>query len=1389
VSRIFLSHASSDNRQAAGLVAWLSDVRPELATEIFIDISAETGLRPGQRWQEALRQASDRCEAVVCLVSRDWVSSDYCRLEYLLAENLGKQILVARLEDVGDTDITSKWQRCDLFAGGAQTDIAVSGGPPVRFNIAALDQLKKAIEGTGVGPEHFAWPPRGAVDRSPYRGWEPFEDIDAGVFFGRDAVIVRGTDELRGMLISRLKWLFVVLGPSGSGKSSFLRAGLIPRLQRDDSHFLTLGAVRPERSALTGTQGFAAAIYSARQGLHLSGVALGEIKSACLTDPGRVAELLSEVREAAATRLAAAGHDDMTPTVVLPLDQAEELFSADAGPEAEQFLVLIAKLMETLNVGAVGLIVAATIRTDRYDAMQNHPALDRIGAELFNELKPMPPGHFAQVITGPAARASQSGHHLAIAPELVNRLLDDVAQGADTLPLLALTLARLYADYSSTGEITLAQYEAIGGISHVIKHAINEVLSADPDQRSEQLSLLRAAFIPWLASINPGNDQPVRRVARHADLPSGSRPLIDALVEQRLLVKDERDGEVVVEVALESLLRQWDDLAGWLRLERRSLIAADDIERSATAWRTRGGDPAWLLTGTRLTDAETLGNTVGFSSRLAGCRDFMAACRQAENEKLAAEEEHREAELRNAEDRRRSAEAHAAALRKRSRVLRAVLTATALAAIVAVVVSIVAIHTQHQATARFREATALRLTSEALGILAGTHPGSDAQAFQQLLAGRSITATPDYGALYSAVVEKETTQKIIPIPDEIASVAYSPDGHRLATASRDRAVRVWDADTFQLIGHPLTGHTEYVTSVAFSPDGHRLASASYDRTVRLWDADTGQAIGQPLVAHTQWVETVAFSPDGHRLASAGRDHTIRLWNADTGQPMGLPLTGHTDTVTRVAFSPDGHRLASASYDSTVRLWDADTGQPIGPPLNGHHNQVESVSFSPDGHRLVSGSADATIRIWDADTGQPIGLPLNGHDGNVQSVSFSPDGHRLVSGSADDTVRIWDADSGQPIGESLTGHRNTVWSVAFSPDGRHIASGSSDNTLRIWNADMQPLTGHQGNVRSVAFSPDGHRLASASDDRTVRLWDADTSQPLGPPLTGHTDVVSSVAFSPDGHRLASASFDRTVRLWNADTGQPIGAPLTGHTDKVFSVAFRPDGLLLASGSADHTIRLWNANTGQPIGTPLTGHADWVETVAFSANEHRFASAGRDAPIRLWNANTGQPIGAPLTGHTNTVFSVAFQPDGRLLASGSADQKIRLWNADTGQAFGPTLAGHDGWVESVAFSPDGHRLASASNDRTIRLWDTDLRTAIGDPLIGHSKAVRSVAFSPDGLRLASGSDDQTLRLWPATASPIDLCNKLTANMSHKQWREWVSPAIEYKTLCPGLPIASD
>ena len=763
MSRIFLSHSSADARAALALKRWLSDQRPQLANEIFLDIDPESGLQLGARWKDQLFKSNSRCEAVICLLSKSWAASSECKTEYRTAENLGKQILCARLEDVGEDDITPEWQRCDLFAAGPQTEIAVGQGPPVRFCTVALDQVRRAIAGTGVGPENFVWPPAEDPQRAPYRGWEPFEAIDAGVFFGRDAAIVRGLDELRIMRNAGLKSLFVVLGPSGSGKSSFLRAGLIPRLQREDRRFVVLGIMRPECSALTGTRGLAAAIHAARKALKVHGASLGEVKKACVNDPDRVAELLVELRIAAMERLAEIGQQGPAPTLVLPLDQAEELFTADAGPQAEQFLALLPEQVGRLNANGLGLIVAATIRTDRYEVMQNHPALGGINSALFNELKPMPPSQFKEVITGPAGRAEVADQHVRFTPELVERLLADAAEGADTLPLLSLTLARLYADWidGDAEELALANYESMGGMRDVVNNEIEQVLSRDPHDRQTALTLLRSAFIPWLATINRDSDQPMRRVARYADLPEASRPLIDDLVAKRLMVKDTRDGEVVVEVALESLLRQWDELAGWLRDERQNLITADDLERNANAWASHNHDPAWLLTGTRLADAEKLFNTKEFGNRLASAGDYLTTCRAAEDERVAAEERHRQAELRHAQERQQTAEAHAATLRKRSRILAVVAVIAVVGATVAAVFYTQANSARRQAQDRFHEATALRLNSEAADMLAGENLGGDVRAFQELLAARAVFGTPDEGALLHAVVVRATTFKII----------------------------------------------------------------------------------------------------------------------------------------------------------------------------------------------------------------------------------------------------------------------------------------------------------------------------------------------------------------------------------------------------------------------------------------------------------------------------------------------------------------------------------------------------------------------------------------------------------------------------------------------------
>ena len=456
------------------------------------------------------------------------------------------------------------------------------------------------------------------------------------------------------------------------------------------------------------------------------------------------------------------------PTLVLPLDQAEELFpvreTAGRPPgsaprtEAELFLVVLAKLLGTINDSEIGLVVAATIRTDRYDKMQKHPAVRGIG-KVVDELTPMPPGQFEQVIKGPARRETEDAQRrLTIDPALVAELVND-AKGPDTLPLLALTLERLHKMYASTGKLTLANYrsKAIGGIRQVVNNEIEQILG-DVSDRDGALALLRSAFIPNLVDITD-TGRFVRRRAVESDLPADSGPLIDALVNRRLLVRDsERDGTVVVEVALESLFEHWGALKEWLDQNTEDLKTVADIKRSAAGWKAHHQDQHWLLKGTRLADAEKLAATPQFSSRITEDSDFLAASRQAEYNTAETE-------------------------RKRRRILTAALVATAIVAVIAIVGAVVAAVGFSRATREAHNALAAQLDIEASAVFSRVSADGDIRALADTLAAQRLRSDPaaSRSAFYTAATALSSTRVIVPTSAAMVTVAFSPDGHTLSS--------------------------------------------------------------------------------------------------------------------------------------------------------------------------------------------------------------------------------------------------------------------------------------------------------------------------------------------------------------------------------------------------------------------------------------------------------------------------------------------------------------------------------------------------------------------------------------------------------------------------------
>jgi WD40 repeat protein len=1374
--RIFLSHSSKDNRYAWALKDWLVQRNPPLANEIFLDFDRH-GIRSGTKWKDALRQASNRCEAVICLLSKNWEASKECYVEYRTAENLNKRIFAVRIDPYTGSDPTREWQQIDLVGDGPTTEIDVGDGQePVALLTEGLRRLRDDLVGAGISPESFVWPPPDDENRIPYRGWDPLEEVDAAVFFGRDAQIVRGLDALRGMRKSGVETMFVVLGPSGTGKSSFLRAGLLPRVRRDDRNFLLLDIVRPQRNVLTGDTGLARSIHQTRKRLGLDTPSRGVISRACEDgDVGQLRRWLAETQRKADTLIPDKSKEAPSPTLVMPVDQIEELFGVDAGAEAPLFLKLIAALAYPADeakgpseesgparpseheheMSDGGLIVAATIRTDRYHALQTAPELSQVDSVVFDHLKPMPRSQFKEVIKGPGGRGV-SGSQLRIEPALVDRLLDDCDEGADTLPLLALTLRKLFEDYADVERdipeqayhLTVNDYDHLGGMERVVQTVIDEILSAAPAEREDQLNVLRAAFIPWLATFTPGNDQPMRRVALWRELPTESYPLLEQFVAKRLLVKDKResDREVVVEVALESLLRQWKELAAWLDDRRDDLINADALHRDAKSWDESGRKEAWLWEGERLLEAENLLAQPGFTDLLKSTHDFLNASRLRENARRAREEQRQEAERQAA-----------------------------------------------RARAVTRQETALRLTSQALGMIAGAQPGGDVRAFQQLLAADALASgTGVDDAVRSALMSRPGLRKIIQTDAAVRAVAFNSSGDRVVTGGDSDVLTMWDPHSGLPVGE-LTGHTDFVYAVSFSPDGRRIASGGYDRTIRIWDADTGRKIGDALTGHRGRVLAVAFGPDHHRVVSGGADNCVRLWDTDRGHQIGEPMRGHTGWVRSVGFSPDGRLVVSGGEDRTVRVWDVQSRHPVYQPLTGHTDVVHSVGFSSDGRHVVSGSADATVRVWDAKSGLPVGEPLSIDSGEVFSVALSPDDNSIVCGGVEGALRRFDVRGSQLVGPPLVGHEGWVWAVAYSTDGQRIVSGGADSTVRLWDAGfdgvgIDPVIGHQDVVSALAFFPDGASLISGSRDTTLRVWSANNLQPIAGPLHAHNSAVESVAISLDGQRLVTGSAGGTIRLWDAHTTEPIGRSLSGHTGSVRCVAFSPDGRRIVSGGEDGTLRLWDAGDGRSIAVSAIGHPGGVSTIAFRPDGRWIASGGADAAIRLWDAETGQAVGQPLIGHDGDVIVLNFNPAGDRIVSGGADARVRLWDIGVGDVVATPLEGHESSVLGAAFTPEGRRLISASAD-TVRLWDARDGRAIADPLDVPRRTVYEVAFSPDRRQVVLAGD-QTLQMLKAPVGWVDsLRNRVASNMSHAQWRQWISADIEYAPGCPGLPVPAD
>lgn len=1247
---------------------------------------------------------------------------------------------------------------------------------------------------------------------SPYRGLERFEADHAQVFFGR----TRARAELRERLAQRAArgmGFVLVIGASGSGKSSLVRAGLIPDLKLPgmvaDVALCRVALMRPSDVPDDPVRALAGAIVAA----------LPELEP-LLYDAELLAKQLAEfpshTKLAVQQGLAAAGRAAEPPLTELAqgrllvfVDQLEELFTNETlGPKRrEQFAVALSALAAS---GAVWVI--ATMRSDFADSLATVLALAELcGGDAKYLLLPPNGAEIGQIIRQPA---HQAGLRFDIDPATGNRLDDALhaaaagARQAGALPLLQFTLDQLWQASKASKDkrtLTWSAYRAMGELEGAIGSRADAVLASLPQAERDALpSLLRE-----LVSVAQGADGAVTaRDVPLARFPTGSpqRRLIEAFRAKhaRLLVTD--DSGTCVRVAHEALLTHWPVARDQIQKDSPDLLLRARLEQDEKKWRE--ADPAerdrrLLPPGFPLSEA------LDYAGRRAGELTMELAAyikaseraeerrqkklvdderlrveaeeaikrerleREAERQRLELEAQRAEAERQRAEAGVQRAEAErqrmeaeaqqAEAERQRERATDARRNLRRIAGVAgALAVALVTAAALGWYAERERN-QALVQQSHAMSVVADQAGSSGDQTTAMLIAlealgpdgGEGMHSPAAAASLYQAWLNnRETT--LAGHTKAVYTAQFSPDGRHVVTAAADGTARVWDVSRPHPTAIVLAGHREAVYGAAFDRDGNHVVTASLDGTARVWDLSTTPPTSRELKGHTNSVLFAAFSPDGRRVVTTSIDQTARVWDISGPQPTSTVLPWHQGSVLAAAFSPDGRRVAAVSTGKNVRVWNlsASHDQPI--DLIGHTDAVLSVAFSKDG-RLITASRDGTAQVWDLSGPQPASIVLSGHTQDVLSASFSPNGRRAITASMDGTAQVWDLSTNPVKSIVLAGHEQDVVAAVFSPDGRRAATASHDGTAAVWDLTQDRptplrLSGHGNWVLSVAFSPDGHRVVTASEDTTARVWNVSDDRPTSILLSGHTSWVLAAAFDAAGKKLVTASDDETALVWDLSGSQPVAVVLKGHRGPVLSAAFSPDGHVV-TGSADSTARVWDMTVNPPKSVLLEGHTQNVTAVSFSPDGSRVLTSSMDKTARVWNwAAAGQPS-IELVGHKGGLVSASFSRDGKHVVTGSEDKTAIVWDltAADPSAKPNVLTGHTGKVRTARFDKDGTHVVTASDDGTARLWDISGAAPTSVSLDGHRRAVLDAEFSPDGRRVVTASEDNTARVWDVSLQP--------------------------------------
>ncbi|MCB0033228.1 MAG: hypothetical protein KDE51_04390, partial [Anaerolineales bacterium] len=1184
----------------------------------------------------------------------------------------------------------------------------------------------------------------------PYRGLFAFREEDTRFFFGREEFTAKLVD------IVDQQYLIPVIGPSGSGKSSVIFAGLVPQLRQQADWIIC--QFRP------GVQPFTSLAAALLPSLDPK---MSEIDR--LVETRRFAQQLEhQITHLNSIINRILEKHDYINHVLIVIDQFEEIYTLCGNADMRKRFL---DLLTAVHVSDTFRIVLS-LRADFLGQALTHPRFASIIQNTPLILGPMYRDELTNVVERPAEIQG-----VKFEAGLVDRIIDDVGFESGNLPLLEFALTSLWGK-QERGVLTHKAYDEIGRVEGALARHAETIYSALTNEEKE---LTRSVMIQM---VRPGdNTEDTRRLTTRQEMGEERWELVSRLADARLIVtnRDPEENETA-EVVHEALIRSWERLRTWMDADRSFRLWQERLRASLYQWEDNEQDIGALLRGATLTEAE----------------EWLQQREQSLNE---AEQNYIIASI----EQRNKTQADQARMRRR--VVAGLVSGLA----VTIILTIIAFLQLNNALAARAEAESERdqarmslsrqLSIQSLSLL-------DEQIDLALLLGVAAENTADTfdarQTLLTGIATNPRLRTILRSPEELPRhIAYSEDGLLYISSGIEGEVILRDAQTLEIVDR-LDSYAGPIRDIDISPQGQYVAVATGDG-VLVWDTSTLTQIAELQREENPPEATLAFSGDNTSLAVGYADGLIIVWDVASGAPL-YELAGHKQQITDMEFSRDGRLLASGSLDRTAIIWDIRLREPYVEPITGHSGIVWAVAFHPDSTRLATGSADGTIEVWNTSSGLKNRNTLRNPSGEwITSLDYNNDGLLLASGTRDHNIIIWDTIREQIDVdlETLHGHKGIVWDVVFSDNGTQMASISEDNQFIIWNTERQPRVGpitrapleeHEDRVRSLAYLQDGQTLVSGDEGGALIFWDLTTNPPTGRPFYSGT-AVNVVAYSQDEQIIASGGANGNIVLWDTELRRPLGSPLQKHTNIVTSLVFSPDSKLLASGSQDGTIVLWDLLTREPLNLTINGDGDAILTLVFTPNGERLLAGDTDGHIIIWDVNTGAQISEGFEAHLSAITTLVFSPNNELLASAGEDRAIFLWDAADFEAYktgdplpqplGDPLSGHERRINALTFSPDSRILASGSTgtayrngdigngDDIIILWDVASKRPLGPPLQSRHGRVFALAFSPDGDTLASGGWDNSVLLWdtnPAMWQEI-ACWRANREFTVEEWDRYL------------------